>query len=171
LSTDGKGTIKDPFEVFPAIKELPIGESMDIRIKFTPTAVAEYSYNLLFRYESMKMTTKLKAIGGKAIIELDSPLRQIDFGQCRLDKTFVKNIVVNNKGNLFSTFSAGIVEEEKNEEEERVFSADVCLPVTSGVFAPYSRTSIPIHFTPSAKGHAKQRFVVTSGCGCKSSML
>ncbi|KAJ3296006.1 hypothetical protein HK104_002087 [Borealophlyctis nickersoniae] len=86
--------------VDPEKGTLPVGETVTVTISFVPAMLAEYEYRFTLNYEFRTSTSVIKGIGGRAILTIQSPLKMLDFGVCRLKRTFRKTITVSNTGNL-----------------------------------------------------------------------
>ena len=67
---------------------------------FIPELLAVYEYSLSMAYDFRKVQAKIKGVGGRAIVTIDSPLKFVDFGTCRLNRVFKKSITLTNSGNL-----------------------------------------------------------------------
>ncbi|KAJ3071797.1 Ribonucleoside-diphosphate reductase large subunit [Podochytrium sp. JEL0797] len=88
------------FVVEPQSAILPIGEEMDVTVIFSPEKLAIYEYKMIFKYDFKQVSTILRGVGGRALFQIVSPLRRLDFGICRLNRVFRKLITVSNTGNL-----------------------------------------------------------------------
>ncbi|KAJ1558925.1 hypothetical protein HK096_000589, partial [Nowakowskiella sp. JEL0078] len=84
----------------PASGFLAVGETTEITLYFIPPRLADYIYNVNLDYEFRSINSTAKGIGGCAILKIDSPLRLLDFGNCRLNRSFKKKLTIINKGNL-----------------------------------------------------------------------
>ncbi|TPX70947.1 hypothetical protein CcCBS67573_g06390 [Chytriomyces confervae] len=94
-------SMKTPaFRVEPQNTVLPIGEEMQVTVFFTPEKLATYEYKMTFKYDFRSISTMLRGLGGRAVFNIISPLRKLDFGICRLNRVFRKLITVSNTGNL-----------------------------------------------------------------------
>ncbi|KAJ3141473.1 F-actin-capping protein subunit beta, partial [Physocladia obscura] len=91
---------KTPFTVTPQTVALPIGEEIGVSVNFSPEKLATYEYKMVIKYDFRSISTSLKGTGGRAIFQITSPLRRLDFGVCRLNRVFRKVISVKNTGNL-----------------------------------------------------------------------
>ncbi|KAJ3232284.1 hypothetical protein HDU81_003073 [Chytriomyces hyalinus] len=93
--------VKTPaFRVEPHNTVLPIGEEMQVTVYFTPEKLATYEYKMTFKYDFRSISTMLRGLGGRAVFNIISPLRKLEFGICRLNRVFRKLITVSNTGNL-----------------------------------------------------------------------
>ncbi|KAI9338150.1 hypothetical protein BDR26DRAFT_935284 [Obelidium mucronatum] len=88
------------FMVEPATAVLPIGEEMKVTVIFSPEKLAYYEYKMVMKYDFRSVSTVLSGLGGRAVFQIVSPLRRLDFGVCRLNRVFRKLITVANTGNL-----------------------------------------------------------------------
>ncbi|KAJ3215481.1 hypothetical protein HDU67_000339 [Dinochytrium kinnereticum] len=87
-------------DIEPAYGVLGVGDVQAVIITFAPEELEDYKYKLLMAYDFRSLTAIVRGIGGRAILRLESPLRIIDFGTCRLNRVFRKAITVSNAGNL-----------------------------------------------------------------------
>ncbi|KAJ3333298.1 hypothetical protein HDU76_009624 [Blyttiomyces sp. JEL0837] len=83
---------------------LVVGESRIVTLHFNPEMLASYEYRLLLKYDFRLVTATVKGIGGRAILSIDSPLRLVDFGICRMHRIFRKAMSISNSGNLGVNF-------------------------------------------------------------------
>ncbi|KNC96380.1 uncharacterized protein SPPG_08279 [Spizellomyces punctatus DAOM BR117] len=91
---------RNVINIEPSSGILAVGEVIGVTITFIPDGLAEYEYNLNLNYEFRTSTAIVKGTGGRAVLKIDSPLRLIDFGICRLRRVFKKPLTISNTGNL-----------------------------------------------------------------------
>jgi hypothetical protein len=84
--------------------------------------VAEYSYIYNINYDFKKLAVELKGTGGQAIISAENHLQFIDFGTCRLDRVFKKQITLTNSGNLGVNF---IMRPEPSNKDWSIYDFDI----------------------------------------------
>ncbi|KAI9095893.1 hypothetical protein DFS34DRAFT_166252 [Phlyctochytrium arcticum] len=99
LSTPGSSH-NQVVTVEPTSGVLAVGDVVEIIITFVPDGLAEYEFNLQLNYEFRTSNAAIKGTGGRAVLKIDSPLNLIDFGTCRLARTFRKPLTIANEGNL-----------------------------------------------------------------------
>jgi hypothetical protein len=86
--------------VEPAEGKLGVGESVEMVITFVPTSLSVYEYEFILSYEYQSFTAKILGIGGCSDAKIYSPLSTVDFGLCRLKRSYLKQVLVRNFGNL-----------------------------------------------------------------------
>ncbi|KAI9004707.1 hypothetical protein BC832DRAFT_557874, partial [Gaertneriomyces semiglobifer] len=96
VSTPKQGII----HVQPTSGSLAVGDCVEATITFIPDALAEYECHLTLNYEFRNITSVIKGTGGRAVLQVDNPLKLIDFGVCRLNRVFRKPLTIKNNGNL-----------------------------------------------------------------------
>ncbi|KAJ3119950.1 hypothetical protein HK098_004999, partial [Nowakowskiella sp. JEL0407] len=84
----------------PSMGSLAVGEEVETTVAFIPPRLADFFYSLNLSYEFRSITSIVKGTGGCAILKIDSPLRLVDFGVCRIKRVFRKCLTVTNAGNL-----------------------------------------------------------------------
>ncbi|KAI8809955.1 hypothetical protein BJ742DRAFT_868198 [Cladochytrium replicatum] len=84
----------------PASGTLAVGNTVAVTLHFIPPYLAEFLYKLTLSYEFKTLTTKVKGIGGCAILKIENPLRLVDFGTCRMSSTSERILTIHNSGNL-----------------------------------------------------------------------
>lgn len=99
-NTEYKAAQNPVVYVEPARGDLPVGESVTLKVQFVPSSIAEYSYSYTINYDFRKITTDITGTGGQAIISVEDHSQFVDFGTCRLGRVFKKQITLTNAGNL-----------------------------------------------------------------------
>ncbi|KAI8927982.1 hypothetical protein BC831DRAFT_434564 [Entophlyctis helioformis] len=89
-----------PLTVEPHAGTLGVGEEATMVITFAPTMLVEYEYKITLVYDFQSFVGVIKGVGGRAMLKLDSPLKAVDFGVSRLNRTYVKIVSLSNRGNL-----------------------------------------------------------------------
>eukprot|EP00842_Homolaphlyctis_polyrhiza_P004088 jgi/Hompol1/4680/HPOL_000802-RA len=89
-----------PITVEPSAGTLGVGEETTMTISFFPTMLIEYEYTITLVYDFQSFSGTIHGIGGRALLKLDSPLKTVDFGLSRLNRTYLKIVSLSNKGNL-----------------------------------------------------------------------
>ncbi|KAJ1562457.1 hypothetical protein HK405_011863, partial [Cladochytrium tenue] len=119
----------------PPSGTLDVGEAGEVSIYFHPDVLATYHYRLILRYDYREIISSIKGVGGRAILQINSPVRTIDFGTCRMGSTFRKSLVVSNLGNLGVAYSVSPSEivPEKGHRRVSAQGATVKLDKTSWV--------------------------------------
>ncbi|KAJ3108170.1 hypothetical protein HDU97_002082 [Phlyctochytrium planicorne] len=97
LASEKKKTV---VQIEPNEGVLGVGETQLVKVSFCPEDLQDYKYRLTMAYDFRSLTATIRGVGGRAILRLESPLRTIDFGVCRLNRIFRKSITVSNAGNL-----------------------------------------------------------------------
>ncbi|KAJ3226712.1 hypothetical protein HK099_004322 [Clydaea vesicula] len=87
-------------KIEPVEGHLPVGQSVIIKILFSPSSIADYTYKFTLNYDFKKIDVKIKGTGGQAILKVENQLQFLDFGVCRLDRYFKKVMTLSNSGNL-----------------------------------------------------------------------
>jgi hypothetical protein len=83
LNTAYKPSDLPVISIEPTRGDLPVGESILLKISFVPCAIAEYSYLYNINYDFKKLEVELKGTGGQATYPLKiifnlSTLRHVD---------------------------------------------------------------------------------------------
>ena len=89
-----------PFNVDPYIGTLNTGESQKIVVTFLPTHTKEYRHELVLMYDYQSKKIPLEGTGGQYLLRIDTPLKTLDFGVCRINRVFKKQLSIKNLGNL-----------------------------------------------------------------------
>ncbi|RKP19144.1 hypothetical protein ROZALSC1DRAFT_29225, partial [Rozella allomycis CSF55] len=87
-----------PFTVEPNKGELKVDKGVEVKLAFKPTEMVLYDYKIEFYYGFSSFVTLVRGHGGKAVLAVDELF--VDFGMCRVESTFKKEILIENKGNL-----------------------------------------------------------------------
>ncbi|TPX31055.1 hypothetical protein SmJEL517_g05513 [Synchytrium microbalum] len=95
---------RDVIQVELSSGVVAVGATVDVIITFKPTRVADYTQSLRVNYDFRSILVPVKGCGGKSMLHIDSPLRSLDFGICRLRRVFRKSITVSNRGNLAAMY-------------------------------------------------------------------
>ncbi|KAI8618802.1 ribonucleotide reductase [Chytriomyces sp. MP71] len=120
------------FRVEPQSAVLPIGHEMPVTVFFNPEKLATYEYKMTMKYDFRSISTVLRGLGGRAVFQIVSPLRRLDFGICRLNRVFRKLITVSNTGNLGVKFHIRPEGASKDwTDEENTSEAELIRPSTS----------------------------------------
>ncbi|XJO75841.1 hypothetical protein BDV3_006456 [Batrachochytrium dendrobatidis] len=92
--------IPSPIVVDPKSGTLSIGEETVITVLFTPTMLLEYEYQIVLAYDFQNFKGTVHGVGGCTMLKLDTPLKKVDFGVSRINRTYIKIVTLSNKGNL-----------------------------------------------------------------------
>ncbi|KAI8912727.1 hypothetical protein EDD86DRAFT_274387 [Gorgonomyces haynaldii] len=92
--------VPSPVIVVPPKGTIGVGEELEILITFTPAMLLEYEYSINVCYDYYKIPGMITGVGGRVLLTNESPLPTIDFGLCRVGKTFKKPVKFKNDGNL-----------------------------------------------------------------------
>jgi hypothetical protein len=122
LNTAYKQSDLPTINIEPTRGDLPVGEYLLLKISFVPSAIAEYSYMYHINYDFTKLEVELKGTGGQAIISAENHLQFIDFGTCRLDRVFKKQITLTNSGNLGVNY---IMRPEPADKDWSIYDLDI----------------------------------------------
>jgi hypothetical protein len=90
-----------PFHIEPAVGSLEVGASTTVHLTFKPKEMMDFQMNLELSYEFRNLNYIVKGTGGKAILRLVSPFKFVDFGICRLNRSYFKEVVIENSGNYW----------------------------------------------------------------------
>ncbi|KAI8822039.1 uncharacterized protein EV422DRAFT_414299 [Fimicolochytrium jonesii] len=176
----------------PTSGSLHVGESVEICITFIPDSLAEYECQINLNYEFKSLVAPIKGVGGRAVLKIDSPLSLIDFGLCRIRRTFKKPLTISNAGNLgvdyhlrpepedgdWSVYSelgqrlnaprtsnadSGDAEEEVRPWVKELAAKGFTLMNPDGHCKPYGKTDLFIEFSPLSEAHTEIKFRVYFG--------
>ncbi|KAH6584138.1 hypothetical protein BASA61_007659 [Batrachochytrium salamandrivorans] len=100
ISPFSQQNIPMPIIIEPSTGTLEIGKEISMTVKFTPTMLVKYEYQLLLGCDFQNFKGTIYGTGGCAMLKIDSPLKKIDFGISRLNRTYVKTVSFSNKGNI-----------------------------------------------------------------------
>jgi len=93
-----------PFTTECEKTDLQAGDAVPLVIHFAPLQTEDYSYKLTLNYEHDRVMTTLSGSGGQSVITLDSPVRTLDFGPCRLNAVLSKPLTFRNEGNFVALY-------------------------------------------------------------------
>ncbi|RKO94673.1 hypothetical protein BDK51DRAFT_29030 [Blyttiomyces helicus] len=111
-----------PVIIDPVMGALDIGEMQAVTITFNPGFLSNYEYLLTLSYEFRSFNGVIKGTGGCAILTIESPLRMVEFGTCRLNRQFRKSLAICNTGNLGVNY---YVRPEPPDRDWSVYDVDV----------------------------------------------
>lgn len=92
--------VVSPVTITPESGTIAVDEEVQITVKFLPTMLLDYEYDMLIKYDYQKIVGRIAGIGGKANLQNDSALKMTDFGTSRVGKAFGKTLRFTNEGNL-----------------------------------------------------------------------
>ena len=164
---------KDTFTIAPMRGQLKVQESASIKIDFRPRSMMEASVKVILDYKFSTVTGIVKGTGGRAIITVDMTSSTIDFGLCRIGRTYTKEVVLFNNGNYSCEYwlrpepPDGDWDRYKAKDDtEYVSWADdlrsMSLEIVSsdGFCKPYNRTTMSIRFKPTSDLQVSSKFRV-----------
>ena len=108
--------LPSPVTVEPSIGVLNVGEDINITISFLPTIMMEYKYLITIKYDFQSFEGIIHGIGGRALLKLENPLRTLDFGVCRINRKYVKEMILSNCGNLELQYHLRPIPDDRNWE-------------------------------------------------------
>ena len=105
---------KDIFSIEPMTGSLKIGEKVVVKFMFRPRVMLESLARVTLDYKFTNMKGTIRGTGGKAIVSVDMPIPLIDFGICRLERNFFKELTLYNNGNYGSSYQLRPEPADKN---------------------------------------------------------
>ena len=110
----------EAISVNPLRASLAVGESVIVKVIFVPSTISHYSFQYDVNFDFKNLSIEIKGTGGQSILNIET--KKLDFGICRLDRIFRKNLTLFNSGNLSANF---ILRPEPKNKDWSIYSHEV----------------------------------------------